>query len=152
MLWQVSDLARLFYFRYSPQQFKRHAAKLCVVVINIPPWLAKGILAIGYYISHMKLTARQIASIQKYFSGQPVLRAYVFGSYARGDADEKSDIDILLQLDYSQKIGLRYVRMQLDLEKLLHKRVDFSSEDFLKPRIKDAIQREKQLLYEKSTS
>ena len=100
----------------------------------------------------MKLTEAELKSIQQYFTGKPVLRAYVFGSYARGDADEKSDIDILLQLDYSHKIGLQYVRMQLDLEKLLHKRVDFSSEDFLKPRIKSAIQREKQLVYEKSVS
>ncbi len=98
----------------------------------------------------MQLSANQKAAIQKYFSGQPVLRAYVFGSYARGDADEKSDIDLLLQLDYSQKIGLRYVRMQIELEKILNKRVDFSSEDFLKPRIKKAIAKEKQLVYEKS--
>lgn len=100
----------------------------------------------------MQLTVKQKAALQKYFSNQPVLRAYVFGSYARGDADEKSDIDLLLQLDYSQKIGLRYVRMQLDLEKLLHKKVDFSTEDFLKPHIKKAIEHEKQLVYEKSTS
>lgn len=98
----------------------------------------------------MKLTAAQHKSIRQYFADKPVLRAYVFGSYARGDADENSDIDLLLQLDYSQKIGLMYVGMQLDLEKILHKRVDFSSEDFLKPRIKKAIEREKQLVYEKS--
>ena len=100
----------------------------------------------------MKLTQRQIETIQQYFSSQPVLKAYVFGSYARGDADEKSDIDLLVQLDYSQKIGLQYVRMQLDLEKMLKTRVDFSSEDFLKPRIKKAIEREKLLVYEKATS
>jgi predicted nucleotidyltransferase len=98
----------------------------------------------------MKITQRQIETIQQYFSRQPVLKAYVFGSYARGDADEKSDIDFLVQLDYSQKIGLQYVRMQLELEKILNKRVDFSSEDFLKPRIKKAIQHEKLLVYEKA--
>jgi predicted nucleotidyltransferase len=100
----------------------------------------------------MKLTTREIDAIRSYFADKPVLRAYIFGSYARGDADDKSDIDLLLQLDYSQKIGLRYVQMQLDLEKILHKRIDFSSEDFLKPRIEKTIQREKQLVYEKSAS
>ena len=104
------------------------------------------------YICSMNLTATEIQSIRQYFAKQPVLRAYIFGSYARGDADEKSDVDLLLQLDYSKKIGLKYVRMQLDLEKLLHKRVEFSSEDFLKPRIKKHIEKEKQLVYEKSVS
>jgi predicted nucleotidyltransferase len=98
----------------------------------------------------MKLTNAEIKSIRKYFSDKPILRAYVFGSYARGDADEKSDVDLLVELDYTKKIGLQYVRMQLDLEKILHKRIDFSSEGFLKPRIEKAIQAEKQLVYEKS--
>jgi predicted nucleotidyltransferase len=100
----------------------------------------------------MRLTAREIESIQQYFADKPVLRAYIFGSYARGDADDKSDIDLLLQLDYTQKIGLQYVRMQFDLENILHKRIDFSSEDFLKPRIEKAIRSEKQLVYEKPAS
>jgi len=100
----------------------------------------------------MKLTAREIESIQQYFADKPVLRAYIFGSYARGDADEKSDIDILLQLDYTQKIGLQYIGMQFDLENILHKKIDFSSEDFLKPRIEKAIRSEKQLVYEKPAS
>ncbi len=99
----------------------------------------------------MKLSARQLRVIRDYFSDKPVLRAYIFGSYARGDADAKSDIDFLLQWDYSRKIGLQYVSMQLELEKLLHKRVDFSSEDFLKLRIKAFIEQEKQLVYEKPT-
>ena len=97
----------------------------------------------------MKLSARQLRVIRDYFSNKPVLRAYIFGSYVRGDADAKSDIDFLLQWDYSRKISLQYVSMQLELEKLLRKRVDFSSEDFLKPRIKAFIEQEKQLVYEK---
>lgn len=108
-------------------------------------------MACKNYLRYMKLTTAQHQSIRQYFADKPVLRAYVFGSYARGDADENSDIDLLVQLDYSQRIGLKYVRMQLDLEKILRKRVDFSSADFLKPRIKKAIEREKVLVYEKST-
>lgn len=100
----------------------------------------------------MKLSAEEIKTIRDYFSDKPVIRAYVFGSYARGEADEKSDIDLLLQFDYSRKIGLKYIGMQLELEALLHKRVDFSSEDFLKPRIKALIVKEKQLVYEKADS
>ena len=100
----------------------------------------------------MRLSNREVKIIRNYFADKPVIKAYVFGSYARGDADKHSDIDLLLQLDYSQQIGLKYVAMQLELEKILHKRVDFSSADFLKPRIKAFVEREKKLLYEKANS
>lgn len=98
----------------------------------------------------MQLSQEQLNILQSYFSDKPVLKAYVFGSYARGDADEKSDIDILLQLDYSKKIGLQYVRMQLELEDLINRKVDFSTVDFLKPGVQKLVDREKKLIYEKS--
>jgi uncharacterized protein len=98
----------------------------------------------------MKLSSTDLDTIRDYFEDKPVLKVYLFGSYARGDADQQSDVDLLLQLDYSQKVGLQYVRMQLDLEDILQKKVEFSSEDFLKPRIKAAIETEKELIYEKS--
>jgi len=100
----------------------------------------------------MRLSNREVKIISNYFADKPVLKAYVFGSYARGDADKYSDVDLLIQLDYSQHIGLRYVAMQLELEKILRKRVDFSSADFLKPRIKGFVEREKKLVYEKTDS
>src|SRR2546422_89101 len=100
----------------------------------------------------MRLSNREEKIIRNYFTDKPVLKAFVFGSYARGDADEHSDIDLLIQLDYSQRIGLKYVAMQLELENLLHKRVDFSSADFLKPRIKAIVEGEKKLVYEKTNS
>ena len=38
--------------------------------------------------------------ISDYFQNKPVLKAYLFGSYVRGEASEQSDIDILIELDY----------------------------------------------------
>jgi predicted nucleotidyltransferase len=55
------------------------------------------------------------------------LKAYLFGSYVRGLADDKSDIDILVDLDYSQRIGLQFIQMKVDLEKLLNSKVDLVS-------------------------
>lgn len=68
----------------------------------------------------MNLENSKIESIKAYFSTRPVLRAYLFGSYVRGQADKESDIDILVDLDYNEKIGLQFVQMKLDLEKLLN--------------------------------
>ena len=53
----------------------------------------------------MKLTEQQKEIIRRFFVGKPVFRAYVFGSYARGDARENSDVDLLIEWDYSQPLG-----------------------------------------------
>ena len=42
----------------------------------------------------MKLDSTQISTICDYFKDKPVLKAYLFGSFARDAADEKSDIDL----------------------------------------------------------
>lgn len=65
--------------------------------------------------------------INNFFRSKPVLRAYLFGSGARNESEENSDIDILVELDYSKPIGLEFVRMQLELEELLNKKVDLLS-------------------------
>ena len=75
----------------------------------------------------MLLENSQIESIKTYFKTRPVLKAYLFGSYVRGQADNHSDIDILVDLDYSEKIGLQFFQMKLDLEKLLNAKVDLVS-------------------------
>jgi len=85
--------------------------------------------------------------LQDYFKTRPVLKAYLFGSYVRGEADKESDIDILVDLDYSQKIGLQFIQMKLDLENLLHSNVDLVSSNGLSKYIKTAVDNEKQLIY-----
>lgn len=97
----------------------------------------------------MKLSKNHIHQIQNYFKAQPVVKAYLFGSYVRGEATEESDVDLLVELDYSQRIGLRYVQMILDLEELLHKKVDLVSEGGLSKYIRPYIEAEKQLIYER---
>jgi len=43
----------------------------------------------------MQLSESQIKSIRNFFVDKPVIRAYLFGSYVRGDASDESDVDIL---------------------------------------------------------
>ena len=95
----------------------------------------------------MHISQQQLATLSKYFSTCPVLKAYVFGSYARNEADVDSDIDILVELDYSKHIGLQFVQMQLELEKLLNSKVDLVSSDGISKHLKGLIEAEKQLIY-----
>ena len=95
----------------------------------------------------MNLDSNQIESIKSYFRTRPVLKAYLFGSYVRGEADIQSDIDILVDLDYSQRIGLQFIQMKLDLEKILNSKVDLVSSNGLSKYLKPTIDGEKQLIY-----
>lgn len=97
----------------------------------------------------MTLDNNTIESIKNYFKTRPVLKAYLFGSYVRGMADNKSDIDILVDLDYSQKIGLQFIQMKIDLEKLLNNKVDLVSSNGMSKYIKPLVDVEKLLIYAK---
>ncbi|OOG77628.1 nucleotidyltransferase family protein [Algoriphagus sp. A40] len=97
----------------------------------------------------MKLASKQLSKIKKYFETKPVLKAYLFGSYVREMANAESDIDILVELDYSKVIGLGFIRMQMDLENLLQKKVDLISANALSAHFKPIIDQEKQLIYER---
>jgi hypothetical protein len=95
----------------------------------------------------MKIGNNKIKTIQGYFKTRPVLKAYLFGSYVRGEADSQSDIDILVDLDYSQRIGLQFMQMKIDLERLLNSKVDLVSSNGLSKYIKPIVDSEKQLIY-----
>ena len=95
----------------------------------------------------MKLSKKHIQQIKAYLADKPVNRAYLFGSYVRGEAKKGSDVDILVELDYTQQIGLVFVQMKLDLEELLHKEVDLVSANGVSKYIKPIIDREKELIY-----
>jgi predicted nucleotidyltransferase len=97
----------------------------------------------------MQLTANDIQTVKDYFKGKPVIKAYVFGSYSRNEAGQDSDLDILVDLDYSKHIGLGFVTMQLDLEEKLQKKIDLVSSDGLSKHIKPFIDKDKVLIYER---
>ena len=87
--------------------------------------------------------------IAEYFKTQPVLRAWLFGSYARGEENPDSDVDLLVELDESQRIGLRFFGMYMDLKELLGKEVDLVANGCLMPFAEESANRDKLLIYER---
>ena len=64
----------------------------------------------------------------------------VFGSFARGDNDANSDIDISIVLNRKVTVGLfEFARMQFYLEDTLGRKVDLVIKSGIKPLIKDRI-------------
>lgn len=89
--------------------------------------------------------------MRRFFAQQPVERAYLFGSCSRGEETKDSDVDILIDLDKSQPIGLfRYVTMKLDLEELLQREVDLVETSELLPFAQESANRDKLLIYERA--
>lgn len=97
----------------------------------------------------MKLTEQDIQIVKDYFSGKPVKKAYLFGSYSRGDADKESDVDILVDLDYSTHIGFGFVSMQIELQQKLQKKIDLISSKAISKYLKPFIETDKVLIYER---
>ncbi|MBP5513556.1 MAG: nucleotidyltransferase domain-containing protein [Bacteroidaceae bacterium] len=97
-------------------------------------------------------TQEMIHTIAEYFKTQPVVRAWLFGSYSRGEQNENSDVDIMVTLDHEKPIGLRYFGMVLDLESLLHRQVDLVEEGQLMPFAQPTAERDKILIYERANS
>ena len=92
-----------------------------------------------------------IQIIADYFKTQPVLKAWIFGSFARGEEKPWSDMDILVQYDRTQPIGLlKIAGMQLDLEDLLGLEVDLVEEGTLRPWAVESVNNDKQLIYERA--
>lgn len=87
--------------------------------------------------------------LKDFFSGVPVKKAYLFGSRARNEANESSDFDILVELDHSKPIGMKFFTYQSELALLLKKKVDLVSSDGLSPHISPIIEIEKVLIYER---
>lgn len=93
-----------------------------------------------------------LSIIQNYFTTQPVVKAWIFGSFARGEADDHSDIDILVTLDKSAHIGLMgFAAMSVDLEGMLNRPVDIVVDDCVKPFARESVDADKQLIYERAS-
>ncbi len=70
-----------------------------------------------------------------------VVKAGIFGSYARGKAKKRSDVDILIK-QKGRKILLDLVGLEMELKKKLKKKVDLLDYKGLSPYLKDRILKE----------
>lgn len=90
-------------------------------------------------------------TIAEYFKTQPVLKAWLFGSFARGEETPRSDVDILFVPDRTGKPFTLFTHggMLMDLQELLNRKVDLVEEGSLRPYAAESANRDKILIYER---
>jgi predicted nucleotidyltransferase len=79
----------------------------------------------------------QMPELQKKY---PIGQIGVFGSYARGEATEKSDIDIAVEI--TGPMGLNFVAMADEIEDLFGKKTDVVPLRSIKPQYLQFVQRD----------
>ena len=89
-------------------------------------------------------------AIADYFKTQPVLKAWLFGSFARGEETPISDVDILVQFDEGGVSLLKHAAMICELEEILNRPVDIVQEKMLRPRVRESVNQDKELIYERA--
>lgn len=72
----------------------------------------------------------------------------LFGSFARGEADENSDIDLLVR--FSKPKGFDWINAALEIEDALGRKVDLATEKMLNKYIRDSVLRDLKVIYEET--
>jgi predicted nucleotidyltransferase len=98
------------------------------------------------------MNIEMLNKIQATLAQEPILRAWLFGSFARNEETSESDIDILVQFMPDAKISLfDYGGIVYKLEKTTGCRVDLVQEHMLKPFARETVEHDKKLIYERKT-
>ncbi len=79
---------------------------------------------------------------------QGVSKAALFGSTTRGEERKDSDIDLLIKIKKGKSL-LDIVRLKLELEEKLGRKVDLVEYSAIRPSLKDIILSEQKVIYEK---
>lgn len=89
-------------------------------------------------------------AVQKYLATVPVLRAWVFGSFARGEEKKDSDLDLIVDYDKSIKLSLLdVIRYKRELESIIGREVDWVENGYLRPFARPSAEKDKYLIYER---
>ena len=87
----------------------------------------------------------------EYFATQPVLKAWLFGSYARGEERPDSDVDIMVRYLPEGVSLLTHAHIMNTLSDLLGRQVDLVEENCLMPFAAESANHDKILVYERKS-
>ena len=93
---------------------------------------------------------QMISTVQKFFRESAVTKAWVFGSFARGEETPESDLDLLVDYEKESRLSLLgVIRYKLDLEKGIGREVDLIENGYLRSFAIESANHDKYLIYER---
>ena len=93
-----------------------------------------------------------IEIILTYLQDQPISKAWIFGSFSRGEETPESDIDIMVTFLPGSKVGLfKFNQIKEDLEKLTGRSIDLVTEASLLPFATASALTDRKLIYERAS-
>jgi len=99
------------------------------------------------------MTATFIEPIRAYFKTQPIAKAWLFGSFSRGEESQDSDVDILVEYDRKNSpVGLfTIIQIQQQLQQIVGRKIDLVEEGTLMPFAVESANHDKILIYERES-
>lgn len=93
---------------------------------------------------------KQLPKLKESLSKQPIIKAWLFGSYARGEETSSSDIDLLVEYDNDAKVSLFTVgHISYVLSQELGCDVDLIEDGCLYDFARQSAENDKILIYER---
>ena len=97
------------------------------------------------------MDAAVIEQLRAYFATKPVRKVWLFGSFARNEETETSDVDLLVAYDEDAHVTLFTIGgIYMDLRRMLGRDIDLVEEGQLEPFAAATAERDKQLIYERT--
>ena len=79
-----------------------------------------------------------------------IRRMALFGSALRADFRARSDVDLLVEFEPGHIPGLNFFRMERELSRMLGRKVDLNTKDFLSPDFRNQVISEAETVYAKA--
>ena len=94
---------------------------------------------------HIDIPKEQIA---EFCRRNHIRRLALFGSVLRDDFGPDSDVDVLVEFEPGTKVGLRFFSLEIELSKILGRKVDLNTLGFLSRHFRDAVLAEAKVYYD----
>lgn len=138
---QISDIVK-FSTKFEKNKFYDY--KICIKHLFL--------LSLHKKQESENMSPKIIQKLRIFFESEPIEKAWIFGSYARGEETSESDVDILVRYTKNTCLGLFGISALIEkLEHLLEKKVDLVDEDSLYPRVAKIVNAEKIQIYERNS-
>ncbi len=86
-------------------------------------------------------------AIARFCQRHHIQKLALFGSVLREDFRPDSDVDVLVEFEPGQRVGLAFFAMQEELSELLGRKVDLNTPNFLSRYFRDQVRAEAEVLY-----